>query len=775
MRLPLVALRDMIIFPGVVTPVFVSKKDAVKALDMAYTKDKYVFVTEQLQNVSKRPSFNDIYVFGTMCKVIQTLYLPDGTLKVILEGLCRSRAVDYFESEYFSEVEAEKVVSKDFRTDINIEALRRRILDTFRDYVALESKIPNDILKSIENIGNPEIFTDAVASHSLLKISQKHILLEELSVVERMHRLLVMLMNENELLLLENKIADKVRDEMDNSQKQYYLREQLKVIHSELGDDDVQNEHAALYEAVSNLNIAEEYKNKLNKEISRYSRMPQMSPEASVVRCYLDNVLDTPWAVYEPFVFNLKSTKNVLDGDHYGLKEVKERILEFLAVRKLAADDMKANIICFAGPPGVGKTSLARSIAKALSKKFVNLSLGGMHDEAEIRGHRRTYLGAMPGRIIQKLKQCKVSDPVFLLDEIDKLASDFRGDPASALLEVLDPEQNHSFTDNFIEIPYDLSKVFFITTANDINTIPKPLLDRMEVIKLPGYLPEEKFHIAKEHLIPRLIKEHGLNADSVRFTDSGIKNIIEMYTMEAGVRGLDKEFSKILRKIASEVVDIDTNDDETKKNYVLSARNVKKYLGLPHCYKTAVPVEPVVGVSLGLAWTAAGGDVLLIESASMKGSGKVSYTGNLGDVMKESVQIAVAYLRSNADRYKLNNVDWDKTDLHIHVPEGAVPKDGPSAGITITLSVCSALSGLRISNEIAMTGEMTLHGNVLPIGGVREKILAAKRLSVKRVLIPEANRNDVESLNKWITDDMEITYVRNVSDVIEKALIKEVE
>ncbi|MEG1502064.1 MAG: endopeptidase La [Synergistaceae bacterium] len=766
---PLVTLKDIVIFPGVVAPIYISKSYLVKAIDYAYTKDKGIFVTEQIQNKSKMPTINDVYPMGTICKVIQTLYLPDGTLKVIIEGLSRAKCIELIDGDIFSEVEVEKTPSILPQLNTQIEALKRKTLDEFRTYVTLESKIPSDIIKSVENISDLEIFTDALASHVLIKTSQKHILLSELNVLERLRRLLVMLMNENELLKLEDEIARKVRTELDNGQKQYYLREQLKVIHNELGEDDTHSEIESLIKKASDLNVNDQQKEKIIKEITRYSKIPPISPEATVLRGYIDNVLEFPWGVYSDDNTDIKKAEEELNKEHDGLFEVKERILEYLAVHQLAKGAMRSNVICFIGPPEVGKTSLAKSIAKAISRKFVNISLGGMRDEAEIRGHRKTYVGAMPGRIVQKLKQCETSNPVFLLDEIDKLASDFKGDPSSALLEVLDPEQNYMFTDNYMEIPCDLSKVIFITTANDVTAIPKPLFDRMEIITLPGYMPEEKFRIAKNHLIPRLLIEHGLSETPISISDKAIRLIIDLYTREPGVRSLDRQLAKLLRKIAVKITR--DNRENNLKSYIISIKMIRKILGVPKIYNTVIPKQNTIGISLGLAWTQSGGEVLIIESALMDGTGTVSYTGNLGNVMKESVQTAVAYLRSKSHQYNLDDIDWTKIDIHIHVPEGAVPKDGPSAGVTIALSLYSTLSNTPISCDFAMTGEMTLHGSVLPIGGLKEKILAAKHNMIRRFILPSANKPDIENLSDWITNGMEFYFVKNISEVFDLALI----
>ena len=767
---PVVPVRDMIIFPSVIAPVFVSRPRSIRAVDEANSRDRLIFITAQINSFHDNPRPDDIQKMGTICKILQTVRLPDGTLKVILEGGWRAKAKRFITGDNYLEAEAEKVLSVNNTYSNHAEALRRSLFSELETYIQLNPKIPDDVVRAIDNIDNADIFADVAASHTTLKQSQKQIILEEADVIERLRKLLIMLNSENELLSLERDIQEKVHAEMDKGQKQYYLREQLKVIRSELGDADPTNESDELRERAAKCDLPEDIFAKLSKEIDRYSRMAPVSPEANVARTYIEWIMELPWKVSSNDQLDLKNARRVLEEDHYGLAEVKERILEFLAVRKLAADNMRAQVICFVGPPGVGKTSLGKSIARAMGRKFVNMSLGGLRDEAEIRGHRRTYVGALPGRIIQKIKQAGTNNPVLLMDEIDKIGTDFRGDPASALLEVLDPEQNFGFTDNFLETAFDLSKVMFITTANSVSTIPKPLLDRMEIISIPGYVAEEKIKIAKRHLMPRIAKEHGLGEKTLSMSDAVLKNIISMYTMEAGVRALDRVLSKIARKVTVRITE--DNADPCNKVAVTKAE-VAKMLGAPKLHNTKIPQSDPIGTALGLAWTETGGVVMLIEAAVMNGSGHVSYTGNLGDIMQESAQTALAYLRSNAPLYGLTDFEWQKHDLHIHVPEGAVPKDGPSAGITLALSLCSALTGRYVDMSFAMTGEMTLHGDVLPIGGIREKLLAAKRLGIKKLIVPEDNRPDVVELNDWVTKDVAISYVSKITEVFALALRQE--
>ena len=766
---PVVPVRDMVVFPGVIAPLFVGRPRSARALEEANIRGHLVFITAQKNSQIENPDPDDLNTVGTLCKILQTVRMPDGTIKAVLEGGWRCRAVHFISGDSFLEAEIEKIPSTNTSYTNQAEALRRAVLTEFEQYVRLNLKLPDEVSHSAENIEDTDLFADIVASHSLLKHQDKQKLLETPDLIERLRRLLAILMRENEFLKMEHDIQDKVRNEMDKGQKQYYLREQLKIIQQELGEDSPLSETEELRSRAENTELPEEAREKVMRELERYARMAPISPEATVSRTYIEWLLDLPWNVSSEDHLNLKDARKVLEEDHYGLDEVKERILEFLAVRKLAADNMRAQVLCFVGPPGVGKTSLGKSIARTMGRKFVNMSLGGLRDEAEIRGHRRTYVGALPGRIVQKIKAAGTNNPVLLMDEIDKIGNDFRGDPAAALLEVLDPEQNCSFTDNFLEISFDLSKVMFITTANSTGTIPRPLLDRMEIIPLPGYVAEEKVNIAKKHLLPRILKEHGLTAKNMTVPESTIRNIITAYTMEAGVRNLDRQLSKLARKVAAEMANSSTAD-EAGRTIRITKDIMKKMLGAPKLHTTRIPNEDPLGTALGLAWTETGGSVILIESAVMEGSGNVSYTGNLGDIMQESAQTALAYLRSNAPAFGIENIDWKKKDIHIHVPEGAVPKDGPSAGITLALSLCSALTGRKVDASYAMTGEMTLHGNVLPIGGVREKVLAAKRLGIKKLILPEDNKSDVDELGDWIKSGMKIHYVSKMSTVFQLAL-----
>ncbi|MDL2298091.1 endopeptidase La [Synergistaceae bacterium OttesenSCG-928-D05] len=765
---PVLPVRDMVIFPGVIAPVFISRPRSVKAIEEATANGELIFIVAQKHPSTDSPGPNDLYSAGTLCKVLRSIRLPDGTTKAMIEGGWRCRVSVYMENEEYLEADVEKIKIVNAEATKELEALRRSVLSEFETYAKLNPKMPDSMSLTALDTENPATMADIICSHSHLKIADKQVILETEDVVERLNTLLRLLVHENEYLVLEHQIQEKVRGEIDKGQRNYYLREQLKIIQDELDDGGGATEIEELHKRVDRCGMPTETAERAHHEITRYSKMAPISPEATVSKNYIEWLIDLPWSVSSEDHIDLKQAKKILNEDHYGLQEVKERILEFLAVRKLAANDMRAQVLCFVGPPGVGKTSLGKSIARTMGRKFVSMSLGGMRDEAEIRGHRRTYVGALPGRVIQKIKQAGTNNPVLLMDEIDKIGSDFRGDPAAALLEVLDPEQNCSFTDNFIELSFDLSKVMFITTANSVATIPRPLLDRMEMIYLPGYVAEEKIKIAKKHLLPRIYKEHGLTVKDISIPDAAIKKVIAAYTMEAGVRGLDRQLSKISRKVAAEIAENNGNCGEKPK--IISLDTVQTMLGAPKLHVTHIPRQDALGAAIGLAWTETGGAVLVIESAVMEGGGHVSYTGNLGDIMQESAQTALAYLRSRAETYNLTNFDWQKKDIHIHVPEGAVPKDGPSAGITLALSLCSALTGRKIDNSYAMTGEMTLHGEVLPIGGVREKILAAKRMGIKKLIMPDDNRAEIQELSEWILSGVTIHYAKTIDKVFELTL-----
>jgi ATP-dependent Lon protease len=655
---------------------------------------------------------------------------------------------------------------------VNVEALKRRVLDGFERYNTLQPRIPGEIMSSIMGIEDVGQLVNLVASHLSVKLEFKQRLLETADLEEALTALLKMLVEEIDILELEHDIQNRVRSVVDKQQKEYYLREQLRIIQDELGQNrgEEGGEFAQYDKKIAASAMSEEARTKAQKELDHLSKMPSMSPEAAVVRNYLDWLIDLPWGLRTVDNMDIAHAAQLLEEDHYGLDKVKDRILEFLAVRRQAGNEMKAQIICFVGPPGVGKTSLGRSIARALDRKFVNVSLGGVRDEAEIRGHRRTYIGSLPGRIIQKLARAGSCNPVILLDEIDKLGNDFRGDPASALLEVLDPRQNYSFTDHYLEVPFDLTEVLFITTANVTHSIPKPLLDRMEIIKLSGYTNQEKTQIALQHLFPRVLKEHGLTSSQVKMSTGTVSKIASAYTREAGVRGLERELSTIARKITRKIVEA----TDKKENFTLpvsvKSSQLKDYLGPPKLYDTKIPKIAQKGNVVGLAWTEAGGDVLLIEAVTMKGKGELALTGNLGDVMQESARAAVSFLRAESEALGIGEFNWKAVDIHVHVPDGAVPKDGPSAGVTMATAILSAVSGRKVSPNIAMTGEISLRGHVLPVGGIREKLLAAKRYGIGHVILPEANKVDVEEIPAEILGDMRFDYASEVEAVFKKAL-----
>jgi ATP-dependent Lon protease len=763
----------MVIFPGVIAPLFVGRPRSLRGIEDASLNDGELLVVTQRDNSSDDPTRpEDLYSMGTLCRVMQMVRIPDGSTKVLIEGNSRARVEAYAMRGDFLSADVTQVT---FEGDLSSrsEPLRRAVLEQFERYVNLHPKLPIEIAFSLSNVEDILLFADIIASHIQIKISEKQELLELIDPEARLDSLLRLLIRETELLEMEHSIHDKVRKEIEKNNKEYYLKEQLKAIQAELGQPDPTNEYDDLMIKIKRSKMPKEVEKKAITELDRLAKMPQMSAEATVSRTYIEWLVDVPWRKRSKDRLDIGIARQVLDEDHYGLDEVKERILEFLAVQRLSGKEARrGQVLCFVGPPGVGKTSLGKSIARALNRKFTNFSLGGMRDEAEIRGHRRTYIGSLPGRIIQKLKQAGVRNPVMLMDEIDKVGTDFRGDPSSALLEVLDPEQNNSFTDHFLEAPYDLSQVMFITTANVTHTIPKPLLDRMEIISIPGYVVEEKTHIAERHLLPKVLKDNGLGGIKVAVSDQVIKKIITEYTREAGVRDLDRQLSKIARKLAAKIVCDNEGGGRLPRSVSVSLASIKKYLGAPKLHDARLPRKDSVGAALGLAWTESGGDVLVIETVAMKGSGKVLFTGNLGDIMQESAQTALGYLRSCASKYSLSSIEWDKTDIHVHVPEGAIPKDGPSAGVTMALSMLSALGERPIRSDVAMTGEVTLRGTVLPIGGVREKILAAKRNGINNVILPKDNGVDVDELAEWARDGMTFHYVSGVSEVFNLALSK---
>lgn len=776
--LPVLPVRDMVLFPGVVTPLFVGRPLSLLAVEEAIRGERKLFVVAQKDMTVESPAEQDLFRVGMIADIIQMVRLPDGTSKVLVEGAKRGYAREYDlpDSDDKSLMAFVLEETESPEEDIQgLEPLRRSVVSQFERYVSLHPKIPAEILMSITSIEKPENLADLVSSHLTVKIEERQDILETRDLRERLEKILRVLLREVDILEMEHSIHERVRKELEKGQKEFYLREQMKVIQNELGQGEGGSENDEMRKRILDAGMPEETLKKALHELDRLSRMPVMSAEATVVRTYLDWMVALPWNTRSRDRLDIPRARRILEEDHYALEDPKERILEYLAVRKQAGSNMRSQVLCFVGPPGVGKTSLGQSIARALGREFVNISLGGVRDEAEIRGHRRTYIGALPGRIIQKIRQAGARNPVMLLDEVDKIGVDFRGDPAAALLEVLDSRQNHLFTDHFLEAPFDLSSVMFITTANVTHTIPGPLLDRMEVIRLPGYVMEEKIHIARKHLVPRIMKEHGLKPDNITFTIPGLKHVVSDYTREAGVRNLDRQISRIVRKITRRKVEAGQKSKKGKKEQGVSigVKQISRYLGPPGRHRTLLPAKNQTGAVVGLAWTESGGDVLCLEAVTMPGKGKVLFTGNLGDIMQESGQAAWGYLRSKPEVWGFRDTRWDSVDIHVHVPEGAIPKDGPSAGITIATAMYSALTGTSVRCDVAMTGEITLRGQVLAIGGVREKILAAKRNDIPVVIVPEANRQDVRELPAWVLKGLTLHYAETMEDVLAVALEKE--
>lgn len=764
--LPLLPLRGLLVYPNMVLHLDVGRERSVKALEQAMVEDDLILLATQHEVQLEEPTPEDIYKMGTIARVRQMLKLPNGTIRVLVEGLSRARLLEFLETESHYQVRVREIIQEEVH-DINVEALMRSVLDHFEQYLRLSKKISPEALTGVSDIDEPGRLADVVASQLPLKMEDKQQILETVEIQERLETLLSMLNNEREVLELERTISQRVKKQMEKTQKEYYLREQMKAIQRELGEKEGRlGEVEELREQLAELEAPEETKERIEKELQRLEKIPTSSAEGGVIRTYVEWLLELPWLKQSEDDLDLKKAEKILEEDHYGLEKAKERVLEYLAVQKMV-QQLKGPILCLVGPPGVGKTSLGRSIARALGRQFVRISLGGVRDEAEIRGHRRTYVGAMPGRIIQGIKNAGTSNPVFLLDEIDKMTMDFRGDPASALLEVLDPEQNKNFSDHYIEVPYDLSKVMFITTANTLHTIPQPLLDRMETLYISGYTEIEKEQIAKEYLIPKQTEENGLTKENFQIHKDAIRHVIRYYTREAGVRNLERTFGKLARKGVKQLVSGD------RKRVVITAKNLPKYLGPEkYCYGKAEETNPT-GAATGLAWTAAGGDTLTIEVSVLPGKGKLTLTGQLGDVMKESAQAAFSYIRSRAKEWQIDPDFNEKNDIHIHVPEGAIPKDGPSAGITMATALISALTGIPISREIGMTGEITLRGRVLPIGGLKEKSLAAHRAGLTRILIPQENEKDLDEIPKSVSQDLKITPVSHMDEVLKLALVRD--
>ncbi|PGU00465.1 MULTISPECIES: endopeptidase La [Bacillus cereus group] len=761
---PLLPLRGVLVYPTMVLHLDVGRDKSIQALEQAAMDENIIFLAMQKEMNIDDPKEDDIYSVGTVAKVKQMLKLPNGTLRVLVEGLHRAEVVEFIEEENFVQVSIQ-TVTEEVEDDLEEKALMRTLLEHFEQYIKVSKKVSNETFATVADVEEPGRLADLIASHLPIKTKQKQEILEIVSVKERLHTLISIIQDEQELLSLEKKIGQKVKRSMERTQKEYFLREQMKAIQTELGDKEGKGgEVEELREKIEQSGMPEETTKAALKELDRYEKLPASSAESGVIRNYIDWLLALPWTEATEDMIDLAHSEEILNKDHYGLEKVKERVLEYLAVQKLT-NSLKGPILCLVGPPGVGKTSLARSIATSLNRNFVRVSLGGVRDESEIRGHRRTYVGAMPGRIIQGMKKAKTVNPVFLLDEIDKMSNDFRGDPSAALLEVLDPEQNHNFSDHYIEEPYDLSKVMFVATANTLSSVPGPLLDRMEIISIAGYTELEKVHIAREHLLPKQLKEHGLRKGNLQVRDEALLEIIRYYTREAGVRTLERQIAKVCRKAAKIIVTAE------RKRIVVTEKNIVDLLG-KHIFRYGQAEKTdQVGMATGLAYTAAGGDTLAIEVSVAPGNGKLILTGKLGDVMKESAQAAFSYIRSRAEELHIDPDFHEKNDIHIHVPEGAVPKDGPSAGITMATALISALTGIPVSKEVGMTGEITLRGRVLPIGGLKEKTLSAHRAGLTKIILPAENEKDLDDIPESVKENLTFVLASHLDEVLEHALV----
>lgn len=765
-QVPLLPLRDIVIIPHMVVPLFVGRGRSIHALEHALKAEGPVFLVAQRNSKDNDPTIAQLYTVGTVAKVLQMLRLPDGTVKVLVEGLFRARLVETVQSEPCFMVRVERIEAFASRTP-QVQALVRAVRDAFQYYARLNKKLSQELVASVAQIEEPDRLADAVLPHLNVKLEEKQRLLEVLHPADRLEQLLALLQGEIEILEIERKIRARVKKQMEKSQREYYLSEQMRAIQKEMGEkDDFRNEIQELQKRIEEKKLSEEAREKALHELKKLKMMSPMSAEATVVRNYIDWILSLPWGEYTEDKLDIDGAARILEEDHFGLDQPKERILEYLAVQTLV-ERIKGPILCFVGPPGVGKTSLGRSIARATGRKFVRLSLGGVRDEAEIRGHRRTYIGALPGKIIQSMKKAGSSNPVFLLDEVDKMSMDFRGDPSAALLEVLDPEQNHAFNDHYLDLDYDLSRVMFITTANTLHSIPAPLQDRMEIIRLPGYTEEEKLEIARRFLVPKQLEGHGLSGRPIAFSDSAIRSAIRLYTREAGVRNLEREIATICRKVARRIL-------QRKQEGLIriTSRKLEEFLGVPrYRFGRVEEKEHMVGLAMGLAWTEAGGELLSTEVAVMPGKGKLTVTGKLGDVMQESALAALSYVRSRSRLLRLEEDFYQKVDIHIHVPEGATPKDGPSAGITMTTAIASALLRIPVRADLAMTGEITLRGRVLPVGGLKEKLLAAHRGQVRVVIIPADNQKDLKEIPAKVLRELEIVPVEHMDEVLMRALV----
>ena len=766
-ELPLIPLRGITIFPYMVLHFDVGREKSIQALEEAMLNGQEIFLVAQKDAKIEEPEREDIFEIGTLCNIKQLLKLPGDTVRVLVEGKSRAKIAKYIQEEPYFKVDIEVLQEADCVEDSKCEALVRKIKESFDEYIKLSGTMPSEVLITLDDIESPGRLSDIVSSYLMLKQEKKQELLEAVDVNDRLEKLLVILNNEIEILNLEKKIGVRVKKKIDKVQKEYYLREQLKAIQEELGEDDEDQKEVNKYKKkINKAKLPKPVKEKALYELNRLSNIGGYSAEGNVIRTYLDWILDLPWNRETKDNYDIKKAREILEAEHYGLKDVKDRIIEYLAVKKMSKT-LKGPILCLVGPPGVGKTSIARSVAHALNRNFVRMSLGGVRDEAEIRGHRKTYVGAIPGRIIYGMKQAKSKNPLFLLDEIDKMSNDFRGDPADALLEVLDGEQNSTFRDHYLELEIDLSNVMFITTANTLDTIPRPLLDRMEVIEVSGYTYEEKLHIAKKHLIPKVLKEHNIEEGVISISDPSVSSIIEGYTRESGVRELERRIGAVIRKSIADML------ENNKESISITVNHVEKYLGSPVYTYDKVDKEDKVGVVMGMAWTAYGGDTLPVEASIMDGTGKLELTGKLGEVMRESARAAYSYVRAHAAEYKIDADFYKNKDIHIHVPEGAVPKDGPSAGVTIVTALVSALGERKVKHNVAMTGEITLTGRVLAIGGLKEKSLAAFRAGIDTVIIPEANKKDMEKIPDSIKKKLKFILASEIDDVLKNALMEE--
>lgn len=763
--LPILPVKDIVVFPFMIIPLFVGREISIKAIDNSLNTHRMILILTQKDVNVELPTPDDLYTTGTVCMILRMLKLPDGRVKILVQGLNKANVLLFTQTEPFLSAEIEKIYDEDIGTlTLENEALMRNVKAQLEKTISLGKPAAPDIMIAVENMDDPGKLADMISANLGLKTEQAQELLEMRNPIDRLKKISEILTREIQLLTIQQKIQTEARGEIDKTQREYFLREQLKAIQRELGDIDERGEEIKEFrKKIEEAKMPERVMREAEKQVKRLEKMHPDSAEAGTIRTYLEWLTELPWSKSTSDQLDIKIAEKVLNEDHYDLEKVKERILEYLSVRKLK-DKMKGPILCFIGPPGVGKTSLGRSIARALGREFVRMSLGGVRDEAEIRGHRRTYVGALPGRIIQGIKNAGTNNPVFMLDEIDKIGMDFRGDPSSALLEVLDPEQNNSFVDHYLGVPFDLSNVMFITTGNLADTIPNPLKDRMEIIYLSGYTEEEKLQIAKKYLIPKQLEEHGINSNILKISDSATRMIINQYTREAGVRNLEREIANLCRKVARKVA------EEKATKFIITSKNLSKYLGASKYLTEEELKKDAVGVATGLAWTEAGGDVIFVEATTMKGKGSLTLTGQLGEIMKESAHAALSYIKSKAKELNIKEDIFSKTDLHIHVPAGAIPKDGPSAGITIATTIASIFTGKPVRRDVAMTGEVTLRGRVLPIGGLKEKTLAAKRMGIKTIIIPHRNKKDLEELPSYVKEGITFVLAETMDDVLKTAL-----